>query len=126
MTPVACARYRFAVGAGLRRICVPYPCCGSWSVRGRIAGAIAAALRQVLEEAMQTGAWPAARTKVCLKLGVYGWRCAIRGAGRCYLAAPYAACHTCDLGCSFTTFRGGFSLCLRDDSGNPRLRLGID
>jgi hypothetical protein len=67
---------------------------------------------------MQTGAWAAARTKVSLKLGVYGRRCAIRGAGRCYLAAPYPACHTCDLGCSFTTFRGRFSFCLRDHSVN--------
>ena len=71
---------------------------------------------------MQTGAWPAARTKVILKLLVYGRRCAIRGAGRCYLAAPYAACHTCDLGCSFTTFRGRFSFCLRDHSVNLCLR----
>ena len=71
---------------------------------------------------MQTGAWAAARTKVSLKLGVYGRRCAIRGAGRCNLAAPYPARHTCDLGCAFTTFRGRFSFCLRDHSVNLCLR----
>src|ERR1700693_4988281 len=71
---------------------------------------------------MQTGAWAAARTRVTLKLGVYGRRCTIRGAGRCYLAAPYPACHTCDLGCSFTTFGGRFSFCLRDHSGNLTVR----